>query len=177
MEDDHRRAQAGQRDIQTTAGGRGFQFLGEMLQVSIRGIPEELEEVIVEPVSVGAVDDEVGDGEHLEQEAGPLALFGAVPKQPLRVDDDHVTEGVKRRPDPHRTGLLCGGSFEYFSAHEERVVQRVRFSLSCVAKYGHHLQQLVRVRAEALYKRRFIFYLWKKKNSFEVNIGVFINAF
>lgn len=79
MENDHRRAQRGQRDIQATAGRRGLQFLGEMLQVSIRGIPEELEQVIVEAVSMGAVNDEVGDSEHLEQEAGSLALFGTVP--------------------------------------------------------------------------------------------------
>lgn len=159
VEDDHRGAQSGQRDVQAAASRGGFQLLGEMLQVSVRRIPEELEEVVVESVGVGAVDDEVGDGEDLEQEAGPLALFGAVPEQPLRVDDHHFTEGVERRPHAYRAGLLSGRGFEYFSAHEEGVVQGVRFAFSRVAKDGHHLQQLVGVTAEALYKRRFLFYL------------------
>lgn len=152
MEDDHSRAQGGQWDIQATACRRGLQFLGEMLQVSIRCVPEELEEVIVETIGVGAVNDEVGDGEHLEQETGPLALFGTVPKQPLCVDDHDVTDGIKRRPHAHRAGLLCGRSLEHFSAHEERVIQGVRFALSCVAKDGHHLQQLVGVAAQSLYE-------------------------
>lgn len=65
MEDDHCRAQGGQRDIQAAAGRCGLQFLGEMLQVGVRGITEEFEEVVVQTVSVGAVNDEVGDGEHL----------------------------------------------------------------------------------------------------------------
>lgn len=75
MEDDHRRAQGGQRDIQAATCRCGLQFLGEVSQVSIRGVPEELEEVIVKAVGVGAVNDEVGDREHLEQETGSLALF------------------------------------------------------------------------------------------------------
>lgn len=152
VEDDHRRAQGGQWDIQATAGRCGLQLLGEMLQVSIRGVPEELEEVIVEAVSMGAVNNKVGDGENLEQETGSLALFGTVPEQPLRIDDHYFTGGVKRRPHTHRAGLLCGRSLEHFSAHEESVVQGVRFALSCVAKDGHHLQQLVRLTAQALYK-------------------------
>ena len=163
MEDDHRRAQRGQRDIQATAGRRGLQLLGEMLQVSIRGIPEELEQVIVEAVGVGAVNDEVGDGEHLEQEAGSLALFGTVPEQPLCVDDHDVAVGVKRCPHAHGAGLLCGRSLEHLSAHEEGMVQGVRLALSCVAKDGHHLQQLVGLAAQALYERSIIFYLWGNK--------------
>lgn len=139
MEDDHCRAQGGQRDIQATAGCCGLQFLGEMLQVSIRGIAQKLEQVIMEAVGMGAVDDEVGYGEHLEQESGSLALFGAVPQQPLCVDDYYFTEGVKCRPHTHCAGFLSGRSFKHFSASEERVVQGVRFALSRVAKDGHHL--------------------------------------
>lgn len=119
----------------------------------------------METVSVGAVNDEVGDGEHLEQETGPLALFGTVPEQPLRIDDHYFAGGVKRRPHTHRTGLLCGRSLEHLSACEERVVQGVRFALPCVAKDGHHLQQLVGVAAQALYKRGFIFYLQGNRSS------------
>lgn len=163
MENHHRRAQRGQRDIQATAGRRGLQFLGEMLQVSIRGIPEELEQVIVEAVSMGAVNDEVGDGEHLEQEAGSLALFGTVPEQPLCVDDHHVAVGVKRCPHTHGAGLLRGRSLEHLSAHEEGVVQGVRLALSCVAEDGHHLQQLVGLAAQALYERSIIFYLCREQ--------------
>lgn len=152
VKDDHRRAQGGQWNIQATAGRRGLQFLGEMLQVSIRGVPEELEEVIMEAVGMGTVNDEVGDGENLEQETGSLALFGTVPKQPLCINNYYFSDGVKRCPHTHRTGLLCGRSLEHFSPHEECVVQGVRFALSCVSKYGHHLQQLVGLAAQALYK-------------------------
>lgn len=165
MEDDNSRPQGGQRDIQATAGRCGLQLLGEMLQVSLRGVPEEFEEVIMETVCMGAVDDEVRDGKHLEQETGSLALFGAVPKQPLGIDDHYFMNGVKCCPHTHRAGLLCGRGLEHFSAHEERVVQGVRFALSCVTKDGHHLQQLVRYAVQPLYKCSFIFYLGKNKKS------------
>lgn len=121
----------------------------------------------METVSMGAVDDEVRDGEHLEQETGSLALFGTVPKQPLCIDDHYFMEGVKRCPHANCTGLLCGRSLEHFPAHEECVVQSVRFALSSVAKDGHHLQQLVRYAVQVLYECSFIFYLKKNKESFK----------
>lgn len=152
MEDNDCRAQGGQWDIQATAGCRGLQFLGEMLQVGVRSVPKELEEVIMETVSMGAVNDEVRNGEHLEQETGSLALFGTVPKKPLCINDHYFVDGVKCRPHAHRTRLLCGRSLEHFSPHEERVVQGVRFSLSRVTEDGHHLQQLIGVAAQALDK-------------------------
>lgn len=43
------------------------------------------------------------------------------------------------------------------------MVQGVRLALSCVAKDGHHLQQLVGLAAQALYERSIIFYLWGNK--------------
>lgn len=145
VEDDHCGTQGWQRDVQAAASRRGLQLLGEVLQVSIWGVAEELEEIIVKTVSVGAVDDEVRDRKHFEQESSPLALFGAVSKQPFRVNDNHLVDGVKRCPHTHCAGLLCGRCLENFPAHEESVVQRVGFALSCVAKDGHDLQQLVRV--------------------------------
>lgn len=45
-------------------------------------------------VSMGAVNDEVRNGEHLEQETSSLALFGAVSKQPLCIDDHYFADGV-----------------------------------------------------------------------------------
>lgn len=122
MEDDHCRTQGGQGDIQAAAGRRGLQLLGEVLQVGLRGIAEEFEKVIVEAVGVGAVNDEVGDGEHLEQEAGPLTLFGTVPEQPLCVDDHHFMDGIEGRPHTHRARLLGGRRLEHLSAPEEHVV-------------------------------------------------------
>lgn len=62
MEDDDCGAQGGQRDIQATTGRCGFKFFGEMLQISIWGITKKLEKVIVETVSMGAINYEVGDG-------------------------------------------------------------------------------------------------------------------
>lgn len=99
----------------------------------------------MESVGVGAVDDEVRDRKHFEQESSPLALFGAVSKQPLCVDDHQLVDGVKRCPHTHCAGLLCGRGLENFPPHKEGVVQRVGFALSCIAKDGHDLQQLVRV--------------------------------
>ena len=167
MEDDHCRSKGGQGHVEATAGRSGFQLLGEVFQVSVRGVTQELEEVVVETVGVGAVDDEIGDGEHLEQETGSLALFGTVPKQTLCIDDHYIMDGVKRCPHTHRTGLLCGRGLEHLSAHEECVVQGVRFALSRVTKDGHHLQQLVSCAIQTLYKCSFIFYLGKNKKSLQ----------
>lgn len=164
MEDDHSRTQGGQRNIQTTAGRRSLQLLGEVLQIGVRRIPKKLEQVIVETVSVGAVDDEVRDGKHLQQETGSLALFGAVPKQPLGIDDYDFMEGVEGCPHTNSTGLLCGRRLENFSAHEECVIQGVGFALPSVAKDGHHLQQLVRYAVQVLNKCSFIFYLRRSRS-------------
>lgn len=163
MKDDHCGSQGGQWDIQAAAGGRGFQLLGEVLQISIRGVAEELEEVIVKAVGVCAVNDEVGNGEHFEQETGSLALFGTVSEQPLCINDHQIVDGVKCCPHAHRAGLLCGRGLENFSAHEECVIQGVRFAFSCVAEDGHHLQQLVGVAAQIFYKGGFVLYLWRKQ--------------
>lgn len=159
MKDDHSRAKGGQRDVQAAACRRGLQLLCEVPQVSVGGIPEELEKVVVKTVGVGAVDDEVGDSEHLEQQAGSLALFGTVPQQPLRVDHHDFADGVKGGPHAHRAGLLCGRRLEHLPAREEGVVQGVGFALARVAEDGHHLQQLLGVAAQALDEGCFIFYL------------------
>ena len=161
VEDDHRGANAGQRDVQAAAGDGGLQLLGEVLQVGIGGVSQELEEVVVEAVGMRAVHDEVRDGEHLEQETGPLALLGAVPQQALCVDHHHLADGVERRPHAHRAGLLGGGGLEHLLPHEERVVQCVGFSLPGVAKDGHHFQQTIPLTAQFLHKRSFILYLEK----------------
>ena len=165
VEDDHRRADAGQGDVQPTSGYGGLELLGEVLQVRVRRVAQELEEVVVEAIGVRAVDDEVRDGEDLEQETGPLALLGAVAQQALRVDHDHFVNGVERRPHADRAGLLRGGGLEHLLAREERVVQRVGFALAGVAKDGHHFQQTVPLAAQFLHKRRFILYLDVKHES------------
>lgn len=159
MKDDHGRAKGGQRDVQAAACCRGLQLLGEVPQVSIRGIPKELEKVVVKTVGVGAVDDEVGDSEHLEQQTSSLALFGTVPQQPLCVDHDDFADGVEGGPHAHSAGLLRGRRLEHLPAHEESVVQGVGFALTRVAEDGHHFQQLLGVAAQALDEGCFIFYL------------------
>lgn len=112
---------------------------------------------------MGAVNYQIGDSEHLEQKSGSLALFGAVPKQPLRINDHYFVDGVKCCPHTHRTGLLCRRSLKDFSPHEESVVQGVRLALSCVSKDRHNLKQLVRVAAQPLHKGSFIFDLGKNR--------------
>lgn len=170
VEDDHGGAKGGQRDVQTAAGRRGLQLLGEVPQVGVGGVAQEFEEVVVEAVGVGAVDDEVGDGEHLEQEAGPLALLGAVAQQALRVHHHHVADGVEGGPHAHRARLLRGGRFEHLPAREEGVVEGVGLALASVAKDGHHLKQLAGVAAQTLYEGRFVFYLGgREKRDITVN--------
>lgn len=159
VEDDHGGAEGGQRDVQAAAGSCGLQLLGEVPQVGVGGVAQELEEVVVEAVGVRAVDDEVGDGQHLEQEAGPLALFGAVAQQALRVHHHHLADGVQGGPHAHRAGLLRGGRLEHLPACEEGVVEGVGLALASIAEDGHHFQQLAGVAAQALYEGRFIFYL------------------
>lgn len=159
VKDDHGRPKGRQRDVQAAACRRGFQLLGEVPQVSIRGIPEELEKVVVKTVGVGAVDDEVRDSEHLEQQACSLALFGTVPQQPLCVDHHDFADGVKGGPHAHRAGFLRRRRLEHLPAHEESVVQGVGFALTRVAEDGHHFQQLLGVAAQALDEGCFIFYL------------------
>lgn len=75
MEDDHSGAQRGQRDVQTTAGGRRLQLPGEMFQVGVGRITEELEEVVVETVGMGSVDDHIADGQDFEEQACSLTLI------------------------------------------------------------------------------------------------------
>lgn len=62
MEDDDCRTQSGQRDVQTTASGCCFQLLGEMFQVGIWRITQELEEIVMKTVGVGSVDDDIRYG-------------------------------------------------------------------------------------------------------------------
>lgn len=76
VEDDDPGAQSGQRDVQAAAGRGGFQLPGEMLQVGVRSVTQELEEVVMETVGVGSVDDHVRDGQDFEEQPGPLTLIG-----------------------------------------------------------------------------------------------------
>ncbi|TNN31030.1 hypothetical protein EYF80_058817 [Liparis tanakae] len=73
-DDDHGGAQGGQRDVEAAAAGGRLQLPGEMFQVGVRRVAEELEEVVVEAVGVRPVDHHVADGEHLEEQACPLTL-------------------------------------------------------------------------------------------------------
>ena len=77
MEDDYRRTQSGQRDVQTTAGGCRFQLPGEVFQVGIRRITKELEEIVVETVGMGPVNDHIGYSQHFEEQSGSLTLIGS----------------------------------------------------------------------------------------------------
>lgn len=92
-----------------------------------------------------------------------MALVGAVTQQALCVNDHHLVDGVECCPHPHCAGLLCGGGLEHLPAYEESVVQSVGFALSCVAKDGHHLDQLVRFAVQFLHKRAIVLYLERKK--------------
>lgn len=77
MEDYYSRAQSGQRDVQTTAGGCRFQLPGEMFQIGIWCITKELEEIVMETVSVGSVDDHIRDSQDFEEQPGSLTLIGS----------------------------------------------------------------------------------------------------
>lgn len=53
---------------------RSLELLAEILQIGLRGVGEELEEIVVESLSPRPVDDNIGDGEHLEKEPHAFVL-------------------------------------------------------------------------------------------------------
>ena len=77
MEDDYRWAKSRQWDVQTTARGSRFQLPGEMFQVCLRCITKELEEVIMETVGMGSVDDHIRDGQDFKEQASALTLISS----------------------------------------------------------------------------------------------------
>lgn len=77
VEDEHCRTEGGQRHIQTAASGGRLQLPGEMFQVRVRRVAQELEEVVVETVGVGSVDDYIRDGQDFEEQPCALTLIGS----------------------------------------------------------------------------------------------------
>lgn len=77
VEDEHCGTKSRQRDIQTAARGSRLQLLGEMFQVCVRCITKELEEVVVETVRVGSIDDYIRDGQDLQEQPCSLTLIGS----------------------------------------------------------------------------------------------------
>ena len=59
-------------ELELTSGS--LELLAEILQIGLRGVGEELEEIVVESLSPRPVDDHIGDGEHLEKEPHALVL-------------------------------------------------------------------------------------------------------
>lgn len=77
VENDHRRAQGGQRHIQTTARRGRLQLSGEVFQISVRRVSEELKEIVMETVRMCAVDDHVRDRQDLEEKPRSLTLVSS----------------------------------------------------------------------------------------------------
>lgn len=77
VEDENCRTKSRQRDIQATAGGSRLQLLGEMFQVCVRCVTEELEEIVMETVRVGSIDDDIRDGQDLKEQPCSLTLIGS----------------------------------------------------------------------------------------------------
>lgn len=77
VENEYCRTESGQRHVQAAASGSRLQLLGEMLQVRVRRIAEELEEVVVETVRVGSVDDYIRDGQDFKEQPCALTLIGS----------------------------------------------------------------------------------------------------
>lgn len=77
MEDNYCRAESGQWYVQSTTGGSRLQLSGEMFQVRIRCITKELEEIIMEAVSVGSVDDHIRDSQDFKEQPCTLTLIGS----------------------------------------------------------------------------------------------------
>lgn len=48
-----------------------------MFQVGIRRITEELEQIVMETVCMGSVDDHIGDSQDFEEQPGSLTLIGS----------------------------------------------------------------------------------------------------
>ena len=76
VEDEYCGTQSRQRDVQAAASGSRLQLLGEMFQVGIRCIAKELEEIVVEAVRVGSIDDYIRDGQDFKEQPCTLTLIG-----------------------------------------------------------------------------------------------------
>lgn len=77
VEDEYCRTQSRQRDIQTTASGSRLQLPGKMFQVCVRCVTKELEEIVVETVRVGSIDDYIRDGQDFKEQPCTLTLIGS----------------------------------------------------------------------------------------------------
>lgn len=76
MEDDYTGAQSWEWDIQTTAGGGRFQLPGEMFEVCIWCVTEEFEQIVVQTVGMGSVNDHIRDSQDFEEQTRSLTLIG-----------------------------------------------------------------------------------------------------
>lgn len=93
----------------------------------------------MEPVSTSTVDDEVRDGQDLQQQPRSLAEVHSGPQKALCVNHHHFAHRVVCCPDSDCAGLLCWRCLEDFPAIEESVVKGVRLAIPRVPKDGHHL--------------------------------------
>ena len=93
----------------------------------------------MQPFRPSPVDDDIGDGQHLQQQPSPSVIVIGQTEQSLRVDGDHLALPIVRTPDANRTTVLGGRSAEHLLALVEGEVERVRFALAGVAKDGDHL--------------------------------------
>ena len=76
MKDDAARSE--RRDgVQFELGGGGAQLLAEILEVSARGVGQELEQVIVKTLGARPVDDHVWDGQNLDPNWNSLNYFSS----------------------------------------------------------------------------------------------------
>lgn len=86
-----------------------------------------------------AIDDDIGDGEDLEQQAHAFVLVGRGAEQTLGVEDERVGARVVGAPHAHRARLLLIGRAEYGPTVEECVIECVRFAVARIAEYRHTL--------------------------------------
>lgn len=93
----------------------------------------------MEPVSTSTVDDEVRDGQDLQQEPCSLAQVHSGPQEALCINYHHFADRVIGCPDSNCARLLGWRRLEDFPAIEESVVKGVRLAIPRVPKDGHYL--------------------------------------
>lgn len=119
-------------------GGR-FELLVKVVHIGHGSLGQKLKQIIVQSFGARSVDDHVRYGERFEQHANAFLLVVGRAEQTFRVEDERVGDGVEGAPHAHRARLLLVGRFKYAATVEERMIERVRFAVARVAKYGHTL--------------------------------------
>mmetsp|Transcript_42352 Transcript_42352/g.133449 ORF Transcript_42352/g.133449 Transcript_42352/m.133449 type:complete len:591 (-) Transcript_42352:113-1885(-) len=148
VEDDEGRAHRRHHRLHSRLDSDSLELGLEVFAESSGCVLQELEHVLVEPLSTSHVDRQVRDSQDLEQQPLPLVLVLRHRKHALRVDHDCLVIHVVRHPRSCCAGSLRVGGSEDLLSVEEAVVQGVRLAVPGVAEHRDDLHEIIRPTAQ-----------------------------